>query len=155
VALATSCGGDREPSRADPADGGQAACGVWRAGPALMSQRESAPTFLVEGGLVLAVSGHFDNRTRDPVDTSELVDATGGVSRLTGTFNVPHSTSGPGATVQVLDGRVLSGTPWNWSDQPVLPAEIWDPATGAWSVKGCARAAADSRSGLVIGCARK
>jgi N-acetylneuraminic acid mutarotase len=38
--------------------------------------------------------------------------------------------------VLLLDGRVLSGTPWNWSDQPVLPAEIWDPATESWSVTG-------------------
>ena len=101
-----------------------------------MNQRESAPTFLVKGGLVLAVSGHFDNRTGDPINTSELLDVSGRVSRLTGSFNVPRSSTGPGATVKLLDGRVLSGTPWNWSDQPVLPAEIWDPTTEAWSVTG-------------------
>jgi hypothetical protein len=38
--------------------------------------------------------------------------------------------------VQLLDGRVLSATPWNWPDQLVLPTEIWDPDTGEWSVSG-------------------
>ena len=135
--LAVSCGGEPAPAgTAGWPDSGKPVCGSWRPGPTLMSQRESSPTLLVEGGLVLAVSGHFDNRTGDPINTSELIDVGEGVSRLTASFTVPRSTTGPGATVRLLDGRVLSGTPWNWSDQPVLPAEIWDAATGEWSVTG-------------------
>jgi hypothetical protein len=134
--LTTGCDEAESPGSTGGDSGARVACDLWHAGPNLLDQRESAPTFLVEGGLVLAISGHFDNRTREPINTSELLDVNAGVSRFTGSFNAPRSTTGPGATIQLQDGRVLSGSPWNWPDQPVLPAEIWDPATGQWSVTG-------------------
>lgn len=109
-------------------------CGAWRDGPELLDQRENSPAFPLPDGRLLLISGHFDNVTGAPVDSSEIVGDE--VSVATGSFRNPHSVTGAGPTTMLADGRVLSGTPSPLDDEPLLPAEVWDPATGEWTTTG-------------------
>jgi hypothetical protein len=110
--------------------------GSWRAGPPLLDQRESSAAFLLEDGKVLLVGGHFRYAGETPLDTCEIVDVAAGTSRWTGAFTTSRTTSGIGGTVLLDDRRVWSGSPFVFSGEPPISAEIWDPRTGAWTPTG-------------------
>jgi large repetitive protein len=109
------------------------ACDVWRAGPALLDQREGADAFLLPDGRVMLVGGHYRYSDGKAVNTSELLDLEAGTSTFTGEFAIPRNGSGNGATVQLLDGSILSATPWIPPDGEQIPAELWHPSSGTWT----------------------
>lgn len=115
---------------------GNKGVGDWERGPKLLDQREQSPGFLLDDGRVLLVGGHFDNETNQPLDTSEIVDVEAGTSTFTASFQVSRTTNGPGPVVQLADGRVLCGSPFNDPSQEPITSEVWDPATGEWTVSG-------------------
>jgi hypothetical protein len=110
-------------------------CGSWRAGPMLLDYREASPVLLLDDGRVLVVGGHFKGRGV-PLDTAEIVDVAASVSTFTGSFATTRTVVGASGTVRLSDGRVLSVSPFFSDTDPEVASEVWDPATGAWSVSG-------------------
>lgn len=110
-------------------------CGAWRTGPKLLDFREASPALLLDDGRVLVVGGHFKGRG-EPLDTSEIVDAAAGTSTFTGAFATTRTVVGVSGTVRMMDGRVLTASPWFDKKDPPVASEVWSPTTGAWTVTG-------------------
>ncbi|MCU1296839.1 MAG: Kelch domain protein [Acidobacteriaceae bacterium] len=97
------------------------------------SSRDYGPAVMYDVGKVLIAGGH-----NPPTKTAEVIDLNQSSPhwQYTGSMNYPRRQHN--ATI-LADGKVLvtggsSGTGFDNSSLPVLPAEIWDPAMGRWTV---------------------
>ena len=116
--------------------------GTFSAGPALQRARSGHSATLLADGKVLIVGG-------DAGGSAEIIDAVGQVSTLSGSLAEPRALHG---AVLLQDGRVLiaGGVDAADASQVLDSAEIFDPATGAFSAAattmGTARALASMRA---------
>ncbi|HET9838380.1 MAG TPA: carboxypeptidase regulatory-like domain-containing protein [Candidatus Angelobacter sp.] len=96
------------------------------------ASRDYGPILMYDVGKVLAVGG-----SNPPTATSEIIDlnATTPAWKFTGSMHFPRRQHN---AVILPDGKVLivggsSGSGFDNSSTPVLPTEMWDPATGAFT----------------------
>jgi hypothetical protein len=82
-------------------------------------------------GRVLVASGYTDAAAA----TAEIYDPVTGTWSSTGSLNFAHL---QGTMTKLDDGRVLvvGGSASRYANLPLATAEIYDPASGAWSVTG-------------------
>jgi Domain of unknown function (DUF1929)/Galactose oxidase, central domain len=100
-------------------------------GPPRKFALRSAGTFAVYGpGRILAVGGGDSSTYR----TAEFIDLLAGTPRWTQTGSMAYGRKYATATA-LPDGTVLvtGGGENQIGPAGVMPAELWDPATGAWS----------------------
>ena len=110
--------------------------GTWSITGPLNAERASHTATLLPNGKVLVVGG-FDYDYEDSLNTAELYDSATGTWSYTGSLNtgrVYHT-----ATL-LSDGKVLveggfSGGAFS-GNQALNSAELYDPATGTWSMTG-------------------
>ncbi len=111
-----------------------AGTGAWSVGPnSLFGFRDYGPVVMYDHGLVLKIGG-----SDPPTNTAEVIDINAPTPtwRYTNPMNYPrrqaNATILPDGTVLVTGGS--SGAGFDNSSTPVLPAELWDPATENWTV---------------------
>jgi len=112
-----------------------AGTGSWALGPAMTfnGSRDYGPGLFYENGKVLEVGG-----SDPPTATAEVIDLNAATPawKATGSMNYPRRQHN---AVVLPDGKVLvvggsSGSGFDNSAAPVYPTEMWDPATGQWTV---------------------
>jgi len=108
--------------------------GAWTVGPnSLFGFRDYGPAVMYDHGMVLKVGG-----SDPPTATAEIIDINAQVPTWSYTqpMNYPrrqaNATILPDGTVLVTGGS--SGSGFDNSSSPVLPAELWNPSTGTWTV---------------------
>jgi len=108
--------------------------GAWTNGPVLnfTGFRDYGPAMMYDIGKVLVVGG-----ADPPTATAEIIDlnATTPAWKFTGSMHFPRRQQN---AVILPDGKVFivggsSGSGFDNSSTPVLPTEMWDPATGAFT----------------------
>jgi hypothetical protein len=107
--------------------------------PGLLKYARYAPVAtLLQDGRILVTGGMFGswlNGNARTVAQTELFDPEAGTWSQTGSL---HTSRMQGRAVTLTDGRVLvaggDNLDGNYAD--ALNAEVWDPATGAWTVTG-------------------
>jgi FG-GAP-like repeat/Galactose oxidase, central domain/Kelch motif len=138
VLIAGGGGGDGRAELYDPATG------TWSITGGLITDRGGQTATLLQNGQVLIAGGWFDegDGIASFVASAELYDPATGTWSVTGNLNAPRSSH----TATLLpDGRVLiaAGVFTNWapdkggfavSPTSLNSAELYDPATGTWSV---------------------
>jgi hypothetical protein len=108
--------------------------GAWTVGPnSLFGFRDYGPAVMYDHGKVLKMGG-----SDPPTATAEIIDINAGTPawRYTQPMNYPrrqaNATILPDGTVLVTGGS--SGSGFDNSASPVLPAELWNPSTETWTV---------------------
>ena len=122
--------------------------GIWTPGPVRDgANRDYAPSVMYESGKVLFIGGGLDQGTQLPTNLAEIIDLNEPDPQWTPTAPMHFRRRQHNATV-LPDGSVLvtggsqgvTGDPdWAAFDNvrpggPVHQAELWDPATGAWTL---------------------
>lgn len=109
--------------------------GAWSNGPVLNfgGYRDYGPAMMYDSGKILLVGG-----ANPPTPTAEMIDlnAATPVWKFTGAMHFPRRQHN---AVILPDGKVFivggsSGSGFDNSSTPVLPTEMWDPATGTFTV---------------------
>lgn len=109
--------------------------GAWSNGPVLNfgGYRDYGPAMMYDSGKILLVGG-----ANPPTATAEMIDlnAATPVWKFTGAMHFPRRQHN---AVILPDGKVFivggsSGSGFDNSSTPVLPTEMWDPATGTFTV---------------------
>ncbi len=117
----------------------QAAAPSWSYTGSLNTLRSGYTTTLLANGEVLVVGGFTRDASNQSLiaNSAELYDPAAGTWRLTGGPNLPRSYH---TATLLLNGKVLvvGGSTLDASNQYVgtNSAELYDPATGAWSFTG-------------------
>ena len=108
--------------------------GAWTVGPtSLFGFRDYGPVVMYSNGKILKIGG-FD----PPTATAEVIDINAAVPAWAYTQSMHYPRRQANATI-LPDGTVLvtggsSGPGFDDSTHPVYPAELWNPATGTWTV---------------------
>ena len=110
---------------------------------------------LLPNGLVLFSSG-FDATTGRALSTAELYNPATGTFSPTGNLKVaragPSSTLLPNGKVLIAGGVFYTGTPpYNLVPHYLASAELYDPASGTFSLTGSLNIARSSQSTTVLG----
>jgi len=109
--------------------------GSWSQGPGMNfnGSRDYGPGLFYESGKVMEVGGSIP-----PTATAEIIDLNSSNPQwvMTGSMNYPRRQHN---AVVLPDGRVFvsggsSGAAFDDSTNPVYQTEMWDPATGQWTV---------------------
>lgn len=109
--------------------------GAWSNGPVLNfgGYRDYGPAMMYDSGKILLVGG-----ANPPTATAEMIDlnAVTPAWKFTGAMHFPRRQHN---AVILPDGKVFivggsSGSGFDNSSTPVLPTEMWDPATGTFTV---------------------
>jgi hypothetical protein len=154
VLIAGGGGGDGRAELYDPATG------TWSITGGLITDRGRQTATLLQNGQVLIAGGWFDegDGIASFVASAELYDPATGTWRVTGNLNAPRSSH----TATLLpDGRVLiaAGVTDNWvpdkggfavSPTSLNSAELYDPATGMWSVTASLNTVRDSHTATLL-----
>ena len=114
---------------------------TWTSGPSrALAFRDYAPSVMYDTGKVLFVGGGKDGPDDPPTNGAETIDLTAGTPAWRATSPMHFRRRQHNATI-LLDGTVLvtggtQGPGFNDVDpgQPIHAAELWDPATGNWTV---------------------
>ena len=109
--------------------------GTWTLGPLMTftGSRDYGPGLFYEAGQVLEVGG-----SDPPTATAEIINLNAATPAwtATGSMNYPRRQHNavvlPDGTVLVVGGS--SGSGFDNSSTPVAPTELWNPATGTWTV---------------------
>jgi galactose oxidase len=130
------CGGNAQSFFLDIQNGGTWAPGPFRAA----GNRDYAPSVMYDVGKVIFIGGGLDTDTMAPTNIVEIIDLTAPVPAWSQTAPMQFARRQHNATL-LADGTVLvtggtQGNGFNNLDpgQPVHAAELWDPATGSWTV---------------------
>jgi hypothetical protein len=114
-----------------------AGTGAWTPGPMHLSNvvRVDGAAVMYDDGKVLVVGG--GKRNTVPTNTAEIVDLNAAVPAWQYTSPMQNARRHANATL-LPDGKVLvtggsSSTENNNAAGAILPAELWDPASGAWT----------------------
>jgi hypothetical protein len=112
--------------------------GKWESGPTSSVYRDYGSAVLYEPGKILIVGGN----ERPPVASAETIDLNAEKLEWKPTGSLKTRRRQINATV-LADGKVLvtggtSGIGFNDVKNPVFDAELWDPATGVWTVMAAA-----------------
>jgi hypothetical protein len=109
--------------------------GAWTLGPLMTftGSRDYGPGLMYESGKILAVGG-----SDPPTATAEIIDLNADVPAWKATSPMHFARRQHNAVV-LPDGKVLvvggsSGSTFDNSEAPVAAAEMWDPATGTWTL---------------------
>jgi galactose oxidase len=130
------CGGNAQSFFLDPRNGG-----TWTPGPfRTAGNRDYAPSVMYDVGKIIFIGGGLETDTLAPTNIVEIIDLTAPapVWNQTSPLRFPrrqhNATLLPDGTVLVTGGT--QGNGFNNLDpgQPVHTAELWDPATGNWTV---------------------
>jgi galactose oxidase len=130
------CGGNAQSFFLDTQNGG-----TWTPGPfRAAGNRDYAPSVMYDVGKIIFIGGGLETDTLAPTNIVEIIDLTAAAPAWTETspLNFPrrqhNATLLPDGTVLVTGGT--QGDGFNNLDpgQPVHQAELWDPATGNWTV---------------------
>jgi hypothetical protein len=111
--------------------------GAWYDGPSHQSAVRASGTAVMYGdGKVLVIGGGRDGQV--PTNTAEIVDLNSPTPAWQYTSSMLNARRHANATL-LPDGKVLvtggsNSTSNNTAAGAILPAEMWDPATGAWSI---------------------
>jgi WD40 repeat protein len=131
-------GGDNSAQLYDPATG------TWSITGSLIAARYGQTATLLQNGKVLIEGGSDDSDLASTLASAELYDPATGIWSVTGNLNASRISH----TATLLpDGKVLvaGGYTQNWvpanngfasSPTSLNSAELYDPATGIWSVAG-------------------
>jgi len=108
--------------------------GSWTIGPSLeVATRDYGPSVLYGNGKIMVTGGGSP-----PTATAEIINLNDPVPawKYTGSMTYPrrnaNATLLPDGTVLVTGGSSNAG--FDDNTHPVYPAELWNPATGTWSV---------------------
>ena len=129
VLVAGNAGGSRTAELYDPATG------VWTATGSMNSGHGEGTITLLSDGRVLVAAGFNDSFGFDVVTQAEIYDPATGVWTTTGSMNIARYAH----TATLLnDGRVLAaaGLGLQGETDSNGSAEIYDPATGSWTLTG-------------------
>jgi hypothetical protein len=118
-----------------------AAPGTWIPGPSrALGLRDYAPSVMYDTGKIIFVGGGNDAQTNLPANGAETIDLTAEAPAWHATSAMHFRRRQHNATI-LADGTVLvtggtQGPGFNDVDrsQPIHAAELWDPATGNWTV---------------------
>lgn len=109
--------------------------GSWSLGPSMVfgGSRDYGPGIFYEAGKILEVGG-----SDPPTATAEVIDLTAATPGWKSAGSMHYARRQHNAVV-LPDGKVLvvggsSGSGFDNSSTPVYPTEMWDPATGQWTV---------------------
>jgi galactose oxidase len=130
------CGGNAQSFFLDIQNGG-----TWAPGPSRATgNRDYAPSVMYDVGKVIFIGGGLDTDTMAPTNIVEIIDLTAPAPAWSQTAPMQLARRQHNATL-LPDGTVLvtggtQGNGFNNLDpgQPVHAAELWDPATGSWTV---------------------
>lgn len=109
--------------------------GAWSNGPVLNfgGYRDYGPAMMYDSGKILLVGG-----ANPPTPTAEMIDLNAATPawKFTGAMHFPRRQHN---AVILPDGKVFivggsNGSGFDNSSTPVLPTEMWDPATGTFTV---------------------
>ncbi len=109
--------------------------GAWSSGPRhLYGKRVSGTSVMYDTGKVLVTAGGTNGKT--PLNTAEIIDLNDARPAWKATGFMAYARRHANATV-LPDGKVLvtggsSSKDNNNAAGAILPAEMWDPATGSW-----------------------
>lgn len=132
--------GENTLERYDPA------AGTFSLAGSLTTNRGSGLTAtLLTDGTVLVVGGQFGVS----VPTAEIYDPATGTATPTGEMSTPRSFH---TATRLADGRVLitGGHSGNFPNSALDTAEVYDPATGAFTVQGQMSAARESHTATLL-----
>ena len=122
-----NAGPDQVTQYLNPSGGGE-----WTIGPTSHGgYREWGGSAMYAPGKILIVGGDDP-----PINTAEIIDINGGGSwQFTGSMQFKRRQM---SSVVLPDGKVLvlggtSGAGFNDESHAILPAELWNPATGTWT----------------------
>lgn len=134
---------DRPPLELDTIEVWDPGRGRWTAGGRMKVPRQRLTASRLRDGRVLLVGGHAEpnvpveytgywrlERSRWPLNVSELWDPKIGAPSLTKSLHVPRTDH---AAVALDDGRVLVVGGVSANEAVTATGEIWDPQTGAWA----------------------
>ncbi len=108
--------------------------GSWTIGPSMQYQfRGYGPSVMYNNGQILLTGGGVG-----PTATAEVINLNDPVPTWSYTGTMAYARRHANATL-LPDGTVLvtggtSGVPFDDNTNPVYPAELWNPATGTWSI---------------------
>jgi galactose oxidase len=130
------CGGNAQSFFLDVENGG-----TWTPGPSRAAgNRDYAPSVMYDIGKIVFIGGGLETDTLAPTNLVEIIDLTAATPVWTQTSPMRFPRRQHNATL-LPDGTVLvtggtRGNGFNNLDpgQPVHAAELWDPATGNWTV---------------------
>lgn len=112
-----------------------AGTGAWTLGPVMTfgGSRDYGPAVLYESGKILALGG-----SDPPTATAETLDLNAASPAWAATSSMHYPRRQHNAVV-LPDGKVFvsggsSGAGFDNNAAPVYPTEMWDPATGKWTV---------------------
>ncbi|MGI8891740.1 MAG: Kelch repeat-containing protein [Chthoniobacterales bacterium] len=122
---------------------------AWSATGSLITGRFSHSATLLAGGMVLVAGGETTGFVT--TDSTELFDAATGTWTTTGSLN--RARLSPTATL-LSDGRVLvaagSYDVLGYGGFSLASAEIYDPASGAWTTTGSLKTSRDRHSATLL-----
>jgi galactose oxidase len=115
--------------------------GTWIPGPSrALGMRDYAPSVMYDTGKVMFVGGGLDTATNLPTNGAEIIDLTAATPAWHATSPMHFRRRQHNATI-LPDGSVLvtggtQGPNFNDVDRgsPIHAAELWDPATGTWTI---------------------
>jgi galactose oxidase len=115
--------------------------GTWSPGPSRsLGLRDYAPSVMYDAGKIIFIGGGNDPQTNLPTDGAETIDLTASAPAWHTTSPMHFRRRQHNATI-LADGTVLvtgatQGPGFNDVDagSPIHAAELWDPATGNWTV---------------------
>lgn len=118
-----------------------AGAGTWIPGPSrALGLRDYAPSVMYDTGKLIFIGGGNDTQTNLPTNGAETIDLTADVPAWHLTSAMHFRRRQHNATI-LADGTVLvtggsQGTGFNDVEPggPIHAAELWDPATGNWTV---------------------
>jgi galactose oxidase len=115
--------------------------GTWIPGPSrALGLRDYAPSVMYDTGKIIFIGGGNDPQTNLPTNGAETIDLTADAPAWHATSAMHFRRRQHNATI-LADGTVLvtggtQGSGFNDVDSggPIHAAELWDPATGNWTV---------------------
>ncbi|MEY2540112.1 MAG: trimeric autotransporter adhesin [Verrucomicrobiota bacterium] len=128
-------GGDNNSGETASAELYDPANGTWTVTGSLHFKRSQHTATLLSNGKVL-VAGGFDGSTGTNVASAELYDPATGAWTVTGSLNSPRETH---TATLLTNGKVLVAGGESYNNESytsTASAELYDPATGTWTVTG-------------------
>jgi hypothetical protein len=106
--------------------------GSWTIGPSLNSSpRGYGPSVMYDNGKIMVVGGGPPTATAEIINLNDPVPSWRYTGSMANARRNMNATLLPDGTVLVTGGT--SGADFDDNTHPVFPAELWNPATGAWS----------------------
>jgi Galactose oxidase, central domain len=111
------------------------ATGIWTVSARLVTNRVAHTATLLQNGKVLIAAGSTKRSRALPTSAAELYDPSSGTSTATGSLSTARYSS---SATLLANGKVLvaGGATGESGFGQVASAELYDPATGAWTFTG-------------------